>query len=452
MGSRRRGLSLRWRLILLVIAAVVPLLVFNLAYQYLEYREDTAAAGGNILSLARSMAQQVDNKLDARILALETLATSTAFDNDDIAGFRTRAAITAALFPGSNIVLLRNDGQQLVNLRIAAGEPLPKRNNLESLQRVLTTGQPAVSNLFLGTASKRPLIAIDVPVRRAGGPIVYVLSMNPRLDVFGDIIQQQNLPAGWIASVTDARGVNIARFPRADEFVGHEAAPSFLRELLSKPEAIFESTSLEGIHLVSAFSHTPKFGWAVGIGVPRQALLDPVVTRARDILAVAAVLLAVALLLATYVARGIARPIESLRRLAEARDDGAPVAPMPSGLPEVDEVASALYTAEIDRQRSRETELVLRDSIESIPEGFAIFDADDRLVMCNDSYRELFPGRSNRVEIGATFEAMLRGGSPTGAGGEPNEEWVSARLRDHRGALLGPAFFVARAGLSLSPL
>jgi len=30
----------------------------------------------------------------------------------------------------------------------------------------------------------------------------------------------------------------------------------------------------------------------------------------------------------------------------------------------------------------------LRDAIESIGDGFALFDADDRLVLFNDSYRE----------------------------------------------------------------
>ncbi|HWD59888.1 MAG TPA: PAS domain S-box protein [Stellaceae bacterium] len=431
-SSGRGGLSLRWRLMLLVVAGIVPLLAFGLGYQYFEYREDTAAAGDNILSLVRSMTQLVDGELEARIVSLETLATSSALENGDIERFRARAAIAVNQFPGANIVLLREDGQQLVNLRIPPGEPLPVRGDLGSLQRVLATGHPAVSNLFWGSHSKRALIAIDVPVRRGDGTIKYVLSMNPRLDVFGDVIKRQNLPKNWISSVVDARGVNIARFPRADEFVGHQAAPSFLRALLAKPEDILESTSLEGIELVSAFSHSAKFGWAVGIGVPRADLINPVVTRSRAILAVGALLLAIALALATYVARGIARPIDSLRRLAAAADAEAPAALVTTGLPEVDEVAAALHHAEIERQRSRAAERVLRDSIENIPEGFAIFDADDRLVMCNESYRQLFPGRSNRVEVGATFAEMLRGGSPTGPGGEPNDGWVTARLRDHR--------------------
>ena len=42
-------MPLRWRLMLLVVAAVVLLLMFNLGYQYLEYRDDTEATGARTL-------------------------------------------------------------------------------------------------------------------------------------------------------------------------------------------------------------------------------------------------------------------------------------------------------------------------------------------------------------------------------------------------------------------
>ena len=75
-----RGAPLRWRLVLLVVASVVPLLGFALGYQYVEYRTDIAATGDQILTLARSMTQVVDALLQARISALETLATSSALE------------------------------------------------------------------------------------------------------------------------------------------------------------------------------------------------------------------------------------------------------------------------------------------------------------------------------------------------------------------------------------
>jgi HAMP domain-containing protein len=196
------------------------------------------------------------------------------------------------------------------------------------------------------------VVAIDVPVETSDGTVVYVLSLHPDLDVFAEIIRHQHLPQTWIASVIDSRGVNIARFPHPEAFVGHQASPSFLGPLLAKREGIVESTSLEGIRLLSAFSHGEKFGWAVGIGVSREELTGPVASQARNTLAAGAALLAIALALALYAARGIAGPIESLRLLAAATDRDALPEPVSTGLPEVDEVARALHTAEEDRRRS----------------------------------------------------------------------------------------------------
>src|SRR5712671_5162489 len=88
-GSGR--LSLRARLLLLVVACVVPLLVFSLGSQYLQYREDVAATGQRILELVRSMSLVVEQDLWSRMVALEVLALSPTLHRDEIAAFRTEA-------------------------------------------------------------------------------------------------------------------------------------------------------------------------------------------------------------------------------------------------------------------------------------------------------------------------------------------------------------------------
>ncbi len=78
----------------------------------------------------------------------------------------------------------------------------------------------------------------------------------------------------------------------------------------------------------------------------------------------------------------------------------------------------------------------LAEAIESISEGFACYDAEDRLVACNTSYRELlYPGIEVDLPTGTTFESIVRraaeGGYIKGAEGRV-EEWVAERLRQHR--------------------
>ena len=46
----------------------------------------------------------------------------------------------------------------------------------------------------------------------------------------------------------------------------------------------------------------------------------------------------------------------------------------------------------------------LTDALESISEGFFLYDADDRMVLCNTRYRELFPAMADVYQPGLEFE------------------------------------------------
>ena len=80
-------------------------------------------------------------------------------------------------------------------------------------------------------------------------------------------------------------------------------------------------------------------------------------------------------------------------------------------------------------------EALLRDAVESISEGFVIYDDEDRLVMCNERYRTINAEVAEFAIPGARFEDMLRAGLqkdvyPKPAEGE--EAWLVERLRHHR--------------------
>ncbi|KAA0682993.1 PAS-domain containing protein [Roseomonas genomospecies 6] len=77
----------------------------------------------------------------------------------------------------------------------------------------------------------------------------------------------------------------------------------------------------------------------------------------------------------------------------------------------------------------------LTEAIEVVNEGFALFDADDRLVQCNARFREIC-APLGPVEPGVTFETLLRRGAA--AGHYPDcdpadiDRWVEERMELHR--------------------
>lgn len=79
---------------------------------------------------------------------------------------------------------------------------------------------------------------------------------------------------------------------------------------------------------------------------------------------------------------------------------------------------------------------LLTDAIESISEGFALYDAKDSLVICNTRYREiLYPVVSGGLEPGAQFEDIIRKAAEDGLIEDAKgrvEQWMTERLDMHR--------------------
>ncbi len=80
---------------------------------------------------------------------------------------------------------------------------------------------------------------------------------------------------------------------------------------------------------------------------------------------------------------------------------------------------------------ARET---VEDAIEALPEGFALYDADDRLVLCNQRYREIYVASAPAIRPGAQFVDVVRYGLDRGqypqAAADP-VAWLAERVRCH---------------------
>ncbi len=85
---------------------------------------------------------------------------------------------------------------------------------------------------------------------------------------------------------------------------------------------------------------------------------------------------------------------------------------------------------EIGQARQR-----LMDAVESIGEGFSLYDANDRLVVCNSMYQDiLYPSLAHMMKPGSTFESIVRDAARQGLikdAVDREEEWVAERLARH---------------------
>ncbi len=76
----------------------------------------------------------------------------------------------------------------------------------------------------------------------------------------------------------------------------------------------------------------------------------------------------------------------------------------------------------------------LADAIASMDHAFVLWDADDRLVLCNDRYREFNSAIADHIVPGIRFEDLARASVAAGQCplDEPPEDWIQRRLRAHQ--------------------
>ncbi len=80
---------------------------------------------------------------------------------------------------------------------------------------------------------------------------------------------------------------------------------------------------------------------------------------------------------------------------------------------------------------------LLQGSIEALDDAFALFDDQDKLVLCNQRYRDIYPLCADVIVPGQTFEAIIRKGAERGQ--HPQAvgriaQWVAERLAIHQQA------------------
>ena len=98
-------------------------------------------------------------------------------------------------------------------------------------------------------------------------------------------------------------------------------------------------------------------------------------------------------------------------------------------------VATDITERKETEEALRRSEERLRGAIESLQEGFALFDADDRLVALNDEYLIVSPGAEKVLQNGGTFEDTIRANVYTGKILEAQgreEEFIAERVRQHK--------------------
>jgi signal transduction histidine kinase len=359
-------MRIRTRLLILILAILVPALVaaaLAVGYVYLEERR---AQENSIKEATRAFALLVANELESHEGMLHALASSPALAQGNLAEFYKHAKSLAPT-PEAVLILMEKDGRQLLNTRAPLGSPLPSRrsSNIGALMDRYGADRTLVSDLFVAPLGKRQDFVLQVPVR-IDGAIRYFLDMGINASSLQELMGSQRFPAEWQTAIVDRTGKVVARSRDADQFRGRTVSDIALRHFAAGSEGVFASRNLAGVPVQAFFSTVPGIEWKVVVNIPAEEIRRVPQHAALFLAGIMAALLVLAVVLARRFGRRAIVPIEYLGRSAEDLGHGRDVVYEPQQIVEIDAVAHRMAEASRQIRRSQaELEQRVKEAVEA---------------------------------------------------------------------------------------
>jgi len=343
----------RNRLLILVVALLVPSFIgaaLAVAYVYVEQQKDQERT---IAETGRAFALLIDNEMRTQEGILRTLAASPALAAGEFDEFY-RHARAAADAVDAVAVLYGLDGKPILNTRRPLGVALKGRDpsNLPVLMEHYGAARTLVSDVFYAPPVQRYDFMMQVPVLVDGKPR-YLLTLGLHVGILQQLLERQQFPKAWIATVFDRNGRIAARSSEPKHYVG-----TLLRERTRKLAAttdrdlVFSSHTLTGIPVRAQVTTVPNAGWKVLIAIPSAEIRRVPMEAAALLAGMMAVLLVLAVAAGRWFASRAVAPIEYLGRCADRLADGEEIPYSPHGLEEIDTVAWRMVEASKQIRRS----------------------------------------------------------------------------------------------------
>jgi diguanylate cyclase (GGDEF)-like protein/PAS domain S-box-containing protein len=292
-------LSLRVRMLLLVLLAVVPALGLVL-YSGLEARyQEGARAREQVLQLVQRISYDQEQAIKETRQLLITLAQlPAARERDAEACSRILGGISRLHVRYANLGAIRPDGSVFCSaVRVSAS---PNARDSGWFRQALRTRDFSVSQFHFGGITGRPVLTMAYPVL-GGGEVAAVVFASLDLAWLNRYLSESLLPPGSVLAVMDRHGTLLARYPDPEFWVGENIGETPLAwEILTHPQGgVTEARGMDDIPRLYAYAPlAPALtqGVYVYVGIPGAvAYAEPERVLRRNLLGLGLVaLLAIA--------------------------------------------------------------------------------------------------------------------------------------------------------------
>lgn len=372
-----RSLSLRVRLLLLVLTALVPVVALVLISGLEARHAEGRHAQEHAMQLVRVIARDQEKSIHEAHQFLITLAHLPALQARDASACNQFMENALAQYPRyANLGALTPAGAVF-----CSAQPFTHGTQASSstwFQRALKSRNFAMSDYHIGGITGRAVLTLAQAALDDAGSLRAVAFASLDLEWLNRVVAEAQLPAGSILTVIDGEGRMLVRFPDPEFWLGQSVPDNPLLKVLLTQEAegMSEGSGPDGIKRLYAYRQlgpAPNVNTYVIIGIPKKVVYaESERILRRNLVGLLGVMLLAAAAAwwggGLFLLRRIHTLVQSTQRLAGG--DLSARTGLPAGPDEIgrlaqafDSMAASLQWRQAEYERSQAT---LRDSIATV--------------------------------------------------------------------------------------
>ncbi len=308
--------SFRTQLLLLALVSLAPFAIFSI----LSVRDLSTRYPAESLNLAAEQARAIGARLDHFIEGSEQLldAIGVMVSADPTAHVDNKAKLQelkAKLPPYIHVLQVISAAGEVKMLSadpsvvIPAYQVADRKYFKEAMaKRPLGFGEPVISR-----ATGKMSVVLARPVFDKNGAVSCVVTLSVLAENFQTLLLTERIPANSEITLLDENAVVIARSLEPQKWIAQKLSDRpLIQAMFRNKQGQMEAESLDGMRRLISYSKTERTPWLIYVGVPTAVAVAAAQESLNRLWWFAAMTTLIALGLAAWISRHIAKPFQQL--------------------------------------------------------------------------------------------------------------------------------------------
>lgn len=321
MGKERGSLQKRITLAVTLGMSIILLSFGVVSYRIIRHNIEDSL--DKKLALARLIRNNIDNIIKDNVNRLYDISLSGSVNLEDNDLTPEREALNTAyrysIFT-DGIFLLDRGGNVTLNYPEKIKDTNINLLSIEPVSRMIATGRPVVSNVYVTETAKRKVLFVLVPLKDKNGSHVGIAGgeIDPTNPILTNMLRFAEIGENTFIDIIDSNGIVIASSKPSRTLTYCDYKKFFSAIINSKKERVttchqcHDSEKRRKSTNIVAFVPLEMAPWGVSIQEPRDDVFASSIQLKKTFAALGVILVGTAFILAIGISRSVVNPIKEL--------------------------------------------------------------------------------------------------------------------------------------------